>query len=166
MMDLSEQFLRFLVAGGIAAAVDFLGYNGFLRYVRNDWRVQASMVSVTFGMLVSFGLNRNWAFADANDGGWPVVEFVVVTLVAAYGIQSVVIYGLSRWSGTWKAGRGTGGVGRRVWGVGRGDWGGVLGPAGMSVEMRDLVERNVVKAAAVGAALIWNFSWYRWYVFV
>ncbi len=177
--------MRFMVVGVIAAGVEFVGFNGFVRYFGYGARVRANLVAVTFAMAVSFTLNRNWAFADLNDGGWPVIEFLVVTLVAAYGIQSAVIYWLSAFS-RWKQktgertrerarrrigeegmGRGARGeVGSGRVGVGRARQLCGIGGGSEKWKLSDFWERNLVKAMALGMAMVWNFSWYRWYVFV
>lgn len=152
-MDLAEQIVRFCVAGLGVTAVDFLGYNLYLRYVSGGGRVDrvvASMLSVTLAMAVSFSLNRLWVFGELNAAGWPVVRFLAVTLTSAYGIQSLVIYLLS--------------MKRRI-------------PARFIETLNEIVprrkifdaeviERNAVKVAAVGCGLVWNFSWYKLYVFL
>lgn len=150
-MELTEDMFRFFLAGLVATAVDFLGYNAFLRYVRMDERVVASVVSVTFAMAVSFFLNRFWVFSKLNPEGWPIGAFLAVTLTSAYGIQSIVIYLLSR---AWRAKpppRLTAPVSELL-GLGQS-------------QAADMIERNTIKLIAVGAGLFWNFSWYRWYVF-
>lgn len=41
-MNVIEQFIRFLLAGGTAAVVDLIGYNGCLRFLgwdRRSWAV-------------------------------------------------------------------------------------------------------------------------------
>jgi putative flippase GtrA len=148
-MELTEQMLRFVVAGTVVTVVDFLIYNLFLRYVWRRGRVLASIVSVTLAMACSFTLNRFWVFSELQVSGWPVAEFLAVTLVSAYGIQSGVIYLLSR---RWRAPAG------------------LVDPLseilrGNQTNVADFIERNAVKLAAVGTGLVWNFSWYRWYVF-
>jgi putative flippase GtrA len=123
-------------------------------------------------MATSFSINRSWVFVEANGGSWPVVEFVVVTLIAAYGLQSFVIWLLSLDSRGSHSNFNVGGLvyaswiglpGREVKRLAFG----LAGCGGVASAGRvDFVERNLVKGAALGVALIWNFSWYRWYVFV
>lgn len=148
-MELTEEMFRFILAGVIVTIVDFLGYNAFLRYVRRDERVVASLFSVSLAMSVSFLLNRFWVFSSLHPQGWPIASFLAVTFTSAYGIQSVVIFFLSR---IWHfPPRLTATLSERI---------------GLSEERTaDLIERNAIKLAAVGAGLVWNFSWYRWYVF-
>lgn len=148
-MELAGQMLRFFVAGVTATLVDFLGYNGFLRYVKRGARVLASICSVTVAMLTSFALNRLWVFSELSPEGWPIVKFLAVTLISAYGIQSLVIYFLSR---VWRPPVRLNAAFSRVMNASEED-------------VADFIERNVVKAAAIGVGLIWNFSWYRLYVF-
>lgn len=150
-MELTEELLRFFVAGVAATAVDFLGYNAFLRYIGKDERVAASICSVTFAMGASFLLNRFWVFSNLHLEGWPIAAFLAVTFTSAYGIQSIVIYGLSRGSGIRLSSRFIAALSELL---------------GISErQIADVMERNAIKLAAVGAGLIWNFSWYRWFVF-
>ncbi len=163
--------MRFLLVGFLAAGVEFVFFNWFVRFFWCSVRVRANLVAVTVAMSLSFLLNRNWTFADTNSGSWPVMEFVVVTLIAAYGLQSFVIWVLSVNSAEAVSGED---VGRRIdvsWiglpgrEVKRLAYG-LAGCGGAASAGRvDFVERNLVKGAALGVALIWNFSWYRWYVF-
>lgn len=119
-------------------------------------------------MVVSFYLYRNWVFVESNGAAWPVAEFLLVTLVAIYGIQSAVIHISSRsrrariWSeriGCW--------CNYAVWQALRLGPGAVVGGSGGGKgQVADIVERNAVKMAAMAIALMWNFFWYRLYVFV
>lgn len=144
--------MRFFLAGLVATSVDFALYNTFLRYVGKNERVLASVFSVTFAMSVSFLLNRFWVFSNLHPEGWPIVAFLAVTFTSAYGIQSIVIYTLSKGFRLRFPERMAQLLGERL---------------RMSPEQTgDLVERNAIKLAAIAMGLVWNFSWYRWYVFV
>lgn len=150
-MEFIEQIFRFSLVGVMATITDFLGYNLILRYLKDGRksRVVASVISVTLAMSVSFSWNRLWVFGDLNAKEWPVAEFLAVTFVSAYGIQSLVIYLLSRK--------------RRIPVRLTDKLSDLLGANRETVA--DVVDRNAVKIAAVGLGLIWNFSWYRWFVF-
>ncbi len=149
-MNLIGQFSGFLVVGTLTTALDFFVYNLLTRRPAAWHRVPASLVSCTVAM--SFSFSANWHFVFHPVGSeWlgPAAKFLVVTATSSYLLQSLVIHGLSHWwLGPVHAAQRFAGC---LW------W--------LRERSADLVARNTVKAAAVGVGLLWNFAWYRAWVY-
>jgi putative flippase GtrA len=147
---MAGQFGGFLVVGALTTGLDFLGYNLLTRRPPGWSRVAASLVSCTVAMGFSFTVNWHFVFHPAG-AEWlgRAGKFLIVTATSSYLIQSAVIHLLSgHWSGLVAAAT----RGCRRLPMCR-QWSG------------DLLARNTVKAAAVGVGLLWNFAWYRWWVY-
>lgn len=149
-LQLAGQFGGFLVVGALTTALDFLGYNLLTRRPPGWSRVAASLVSCTVAMAFSFSVNWHLVFhPDGREWLGRVGKFLLVTATSSYLIQSAVIHLLS---GHW---------------LGPVRWASLLashwGPTRQFPA--DTVARNTVKAAAVGVGLLWNFAWYRWWVY-
>ncbi len=149
--SLVGQFGGFLVVGALTTGLDFAVYNLLTRRPPGWGRVAANVVSCTGAMSFSFTVNGHWVFQPTRSAGvmGQAMRFVLVTAASSYGLQNLVIHGLSRW---WRAP--VRWVERRArpcrWTRG---W------------SEDVVARNTVKAAAVAAGLLWNFAFYREWVF-
>ncbi len=148
---LAGQFGGFLVVGALTTALDFLVYNLLARPPPGWCRVPASLVSCTVAMSFSFSVNGLFVFHPAG-AGWAfrAVKFLLVTATSSYLLQSLVIHVLScRWLGPvrWRQALAAGNSWTRGLGA-------------------DAVARNTVKAAAVGVGLLWNFAWYRGWVYL
>jgi putative flippase GtrA len=150
MNDVALQFGLFLVAGTLTTLLDFVIYNLLTREAVGWGRIPANCVSTTFAMTFSFTVNWLFVFQPAGgDVALRAIKFVAVTAASSYGLQNLVIYVLSKvWPGPV----------RLVYGLAQGmpatrSWG------------EDFVGRNTVKAAAVGAGILWNFLWYRYFVY-
>jgi putative flippase GtrA len=82
-----NQFAGFLLAGGIAAAVNFLGrilFNQFLGYVASI------ILAYLVGMVTAFLLNRHAVFAPSGKSvGSEALWFTVVNMLAV--LQTLVI---------------------------------------------------------------------------
>ena len=79
--------MLFLVAGGIAAAVNFLS-----RIALSNWMPYAAaiVVAYVFGMITAFVLNRAFVFTAANNKlRHQAMRFVVVNLAAV--LQTLLI---------------------------------------------------------------------------
>ncbi len=91
---ISRQFLLFLVAGGIAAGVNFGS-----RIVLSHWLhyVPAIVIAYCLGMITAFGLNRQFVFEKSSSGvhrqaGW----FILVNVAAVLQTIAISLL-LARW---------------------------------------------------------------------
>ncbi len=91
---LSSQFIRFLVAGGIAAAANYGS-----RFLFSIWLSYGPAIVLAYlvGMSVAFVLMRQHVFSAAGGALGPqVAKFVAVNLLAV--IQTLIIsFVLARW---------------------------------------------------------------------
>jgi len=91
---ISRQFLMFLIAGGLAAAVNFGS-----RILLSQWLqyVPAIVIAYCLGMATAFLLNRALVFQDANNAlGHQLMWFLLINLAAV--AQTVAISLLfARW---------------------------------------------------------------------
>lgn len=94
MANLSPQFVRFLYAGGIAAAANFSS-----RFIFSLWLnyEQAILFAYLVGMLVAFALMRGHVFSANDRPLFPQVgKFIVINVLAV--LQTLVISVLlARW---------------------------------------------------------------------
>jgi putative flippase GtrA len=84
---ISLQLLRFLIAGGIAACVNF-----FSRIALNWWMPYAAAIvfAYIFGMITAFVINRVFVFTQANNKlHHQVLWFVAINLAAV--LQTLAI---------------------------------------------------------------------------
>jgi putative flippase GtrA len=144
-----SQFMLFCVVGVITTAVDFAIFN-LLTCRKVRWpRIPANIVSVTAAMTWSFLANWFLVFRPQGDA-WldRATRFLITTAFSAFVLQNVILY-----ITTYK-------------------WRGPTNVALFSVRKLglrlndDLVARNTCKALAVGVGLVWNFLWYKFFVYV
>ena len=140
----------FVLVGLANTVLDFAVYNA-LTSRKVQWsRVRANIVSTTVAMMFSFTLNLLWVFNPDHrlvpDRAW---KFIVVTALALYGVQTVIIW-----------------LGSRVWPTPifalSSRYAGFLPER---LRNPEVLNRNLVKLLATGASLLWNYLWYRFYVF-
>jgi putative flippase GtrA len=113
-------------------------------------RVPASLVSTSAG--VGFGFMMNFYFVfqpQAPDLFERLIRFAAVTAFSCYVIQSAVIL-----LGTYYSSQSVRRVIRWVRHL----------PGGTKLDHLFL-EKNLIKGTAVLAGLIWNFSWYKFFVY-
>ncbi|MCP5528328.1 MAG: GtrA family protein [Verrucomicrobiales bacterium] len=147
--QLAGQFGGFLVVGALTTGLDFLVYNLLARRPPGWSRVAASLVSCTIAMGFSFTVNGRYVFDAGGDWIWRAVKFLLVTATSSYLLQSLVIHALShRWTAPVRWAQSAAAS---------------LPPSRLTET--DVVARNFVKAVAVGVGLLWNFAWYRGWVF-
>jgi putative flippase GtrA len=91
---LSAQFLRFVVAGGVAAAANYGS-----RFAFSAWLPYPAAISCAYliGMAVAFALMRRYVFAAGGQPMLPqVLKFVLVNMFAL--LQTLVVsLVLARW---------------------------------------------------------------------
>ena len=139
----------FALVGLANTALDFAIYNALTSQWAGWARIPANMVSTTVAMTFSFVVNLLWVFNPEHclvprRAG----RFLLVTACALYGVQNLVIWLLSNvWPGPANE---IAQLGARLLAI----------PGG-----EELIARNVAKLAATAASLIWNYFWYRFYVY-
>jgi putative flippase GtrA len=113
-------------------------------------RVSASLASTSAGMMFGFAMNLAFVF-QPHEGAVAVraLRFLWVTAISCYVIQTAVIM------------LGTHYCRQRIGLVsGCGAW-----LSQVSCIDYALMEKNLIKAMAVAAGMVWNFLWYKFYVF-
>lgn len=144
------QILIFCLVGVATTAIDFAIFN-FLTGRAAGWRrIPANVVSVAIAMAWSF--LANWFIVFNPDGSeWMqrAGRFLVITIFSAFVLQNIVLYFTTYvWNGPSNAA--------------------VFLMSKLRLNERvneDLVSRNTCKALAVSTGLVWNFCWYKFFVY-
>ncbi len=146
----ARQVLIFCVVGVATTAIDF-GIFNFLTRPSLGWRrIPANIVSVAVAMTWSF--LANWLIVF-QPGGHQWLDragrFLATTLFSAFVLQNVILYVTTyRWKGPSKA---------VLF---------VLRQLRLQAWLdEDMASRNTCKALAVSAGLVWNFCWYKLFVY-
>ncbi len=147
---LFREFGLFLLTGAVTTLIDFLVYNLVTRKAVAWPRTVANILSSAVAMGFSFTVNWVWVF-QPHDAVWMerAIKFLGVTCLSSFGLQSIVIHTLTKGWRTPVL------VIQSV--TSKFLWTRELTP--------DFVDRNFVKAAAVGLGLLWNFCGYKWFVY-
>jgi len=144
------QLVRYLAVGGVVTLVDIAVFGAL---TGGQWRVpriRANVVSVTIGMALGFSLHFMLVFHPV-DARMPVrlMRYLVTVGASVYGVQNLVISVLSeRW----------------------------LGPARLAQVMAhrldlsarysdDFIDRMIGKVAATLAGMVWNFLFFKYFVY-
>lgn len=145
-----QQILLFCLVGVMTTAIDFLVFNLLTRPSMGWRRIPANLVSVSCAMIWSFLANWQIVFqSQGHDWLLRAGRFLLTTGFSAFVLQNLVLY-LTTY--VWLApARGMQVLGRRL---------GRSTPA-----QADLISRNTCKSMAVGAGLVWNFLWYKFFVY-
>lgn len=144
------QFLIFCVVGVTTTLVDFGVFNLLTRQPVGLRRIPANTVSVATAMTWSF--LANWFIVFHPEGHeWMerAGRFIVTTAFSAFVLQNVILYFTTYlWTGPANA---------ALY---------VAGKLRLSERLTDdLISRNTCKAIAVSAGLVWNFYWYKFFVY-
>ena len=149
-MPSAQQFLLFCVVGVATTVLDFVVFNLLSRPAVGWRRIPANLVSVATAMTWSF--LANWLIVFNPDGhAWleRAGRFLVTTLISAFVLQNVVLY-----------------LATDVWKLPVNLALRVVRSLGLHRRLDDdMVSRNTAKAMAVSAGLIWNFCWYKFFVY-
>jgi putative flippase GtrA len=145
-----KQILLFCLVGLMTTVIDFVVFNLLTRPALGWRRIPANLVSVTCAMIWSFLANWQIVFqSDAQDWLGRAGRFLVTTAFSAFVLQNLVLY----WTTSiWQA------------------------PTRMALSLvgrlrlkhpldPDLISRNTCKTMAVSAGLVWNFCWYKFFVY-
>jgi putative flippase GtrA len=147
------QFIFFCVVGVASTVIDFGIFNLLTRPGAGRLRlpmIPANIISVTAAMTWSFLANWLLVFRPAGED-WlgRAGRFLATTLFSAFVLQNVVLYFTTRvWEGPVRASIY---IARKF---------GLNKRAG-----EDWIARNTCKTLAVSAGLVWNFCWYKFFVF-
>jgi putative flippase GtrA len=144
------QFLLFCVVGVTTTVVDFIIFNLLTRPAVAWRRIPANIVSVASAMTWSF--LANWFIVFHPDGrDWleRAGRFLVTTAFSAFVLQNIILYLTSYvWKGPVNAA--------------------LFGARKLRLDhwlADDVISRNTCKTLAVSGGLIWNFYWYKFFVY-
>lgn len=141
---LQSQTVRFMVAGSLNTALDFLILNALSLLVGLP-TLLANVFSVLVGITVSYGLNHYFVFRHEGRPSFRTfAKFFAVTGFSSLVLQSLIIYGFEVFFDTR--------FGTSLL---------FLPSAGENA----FLAINVAKAAAVFVGLVWNFCMYKFVVF-
>ena len=149
-MSPTKQFLLFCIVGVITTAVDFGIFNLLTRPAVGWRRIPANIISVSVAMAWAFFANWFIVFnPDGQDWLSRAGRFLATTAFSAFVLQNIVLY-----------------VTTYVW----------KGPVEIAWFMvrqlrlnhrlnDDMISRNTCKMMAVSVGLVWNFCWYKFFVY-
>lgn len=144
------QFFLFCVVGVATTVIDFAVFNLLTRPAVGWKRIPANVVSVTAAMTWSF--LANWFFVFLPEGSDWVARagrFLLATAFSAFVLQNLVLY-LTTYVWRWPSRF-------AVF---------LVDKFGLKHRLNDdMVARNTCKAMAVTLGLIWNFCWYKFFVY-
>ena len=145
--SLPWQIALFGLVGVANTALDFVIYNLLTRKIP---RIPANICSTSVAMAFSFTANFFVFQPHTFDAPGQATKFIIVTAVSLYVIQNVVIY-----------------LTTNVW-MQPVRW---ANSATQKIQLASgwseaFVSKNTVKLLATGCSLVWNFLWYRFYVYV
>lgn len=143
----AQQFGFFSFVGVINTAMDVTVFN-LLASKPLAWRrIPASFVSTSVGMAFGFTMNLLFVFQpDRNDFLLIIARYLVVTSFSAYAIQSTVLYfGVP--------------LGRKVSEIVRNNFR-LFGEYNLAY-----LQRNLVKVLAIMLGMVWNFAFYKYFVY-
>lgn len=66
---INNKLLKFLIAGGTAALVEYGVFAAINSFLTGEWVVLSQTVSFLTGFIVSFLLNKNWVFKGGGGAG-------------------------------------------------------------------------------------------------
>ena len=146
----AKQFLFFCLVGVATTVVDLGVFNLLTRPAVGWRRIPANIVSVSTAMAWAFF--ANWIFVFHPDGyDWlgRAGRFLLTTAFSAFILQNMILYFTTS---IWKQ------------------------PVRFALQLvrtmrlesrlhTDMVSRNTCKLLAISGGLIWNFCWYKLFVF-
>ncbi len=144
---LGQQLARFASVGVLNTLVDLIFFNIFRRF-KNIKPVVASYISSTIAMVQSYLLNSSWTF-QGNGSASEIIKFFGTTIVSIYVVHNGIV-----WIFTTK----------------------ILAPGIFFAKIakklplvnrfsESFIKDNSAKIFAVFTSLVWNFLFYKFWVF-
>ena len=141
------QITLFGLVGLVNTALDFVIYNLLTRKIP---RIPANICSTSVAMAFSFAANFFVFQPRTFDAPGQATKFVIVTAISLYVIQNLVIF-----------------LTTNVWQQPTKWTNSLAQKSQLPRQWREsFVSKNTVKLLATGCSLVWNFLWYRYYVYV
>ena len=141
------QITLFGLVGLVNTALDFIIYNLLTRKIP---RIPANICSTSVAMAFSFAANFFVFQPRTFDAPGQATKFVIVTAISLYVIQNLVIF-----------------LTTNVWQQPTKWTNSLAQKSQLTRQWREsFVSKNTVKLLATGCSLVWNFLWYRYYVYV
>lgn len=75
---MTPRFLRFLVSGGSAAAVEYAAFLLLQATFGPSWLLASQSLSFACGFAISFLLNRHWVFNSKGKAGQELIKYGIV----------------------------------------------------------------------------------------
>lgn len=144
-----SQFIRFCGVGLIYTSIDFIIYNILMSHRLRLTRLSANCISSSIALILNFSANFCLVFKPEEAPLAPrIVRHLLVTCFSTFVLQNLIIWLMSTYSCMLPRNRFMAHT--------------TEGHQTMPIR---LLDRNIVKACAVGVGLLWNFVWYRFFVF-
>lgn len=157
------QLVRYLIVGGFITVADMVIYNFLTGSSGRMPRIPANIISVTCGMILGFSLHFVLVFQPRELLLTErAMKYIITVGISVYGVQNLVIYTLAElWRGPVRLAQN---ASRRLILVAapvkaRAPW---LPNLSYS---HDFIDRMTGKAAAAIAGVIWNFIFFKWFVY-
>ena len=144
--SISWQVTLFSLVGIINTALDFIIYNLLTKKIP---RIPANICSTSIAMVFSFTANFFVFQPAALNAADQAIKFIVVTAISLYLIQNLAIYSTTN---IWTRPSKTAFALTRKFDITKNF-------------SESFISKNTVKLIATGCSLIWNFLWYRFYVY-
>jgi putative flippase GtrA len=150
--DIFAQLGKFGLVGILNTLLDIVLFNVIRKFtkIKTIW---ASYISSTVAMINSYILNRLWTFKSAQTGEGQLSEaakFFFVTVIGVYVIHNGIVWLLSE-KFTWPS-KVIYSIYKRIPVIGK-------------IFSEKFVYDNVAKVAGIAFSMIWNFVFYKFFVF-
>ncbi len=94
-MNTGRLFLKFCLVGVLNTVVNYGVFAGLLAF--HAHYLLASSAGFLAGVITSYGINRRWTFAVAQQASWPEASRFLLVNLAALGANAVAMYASVEW---------------------------------------------------------------------